>query len=1043
MDAPLSGNFSELLLDSKVTALASVSNGSLLLVGVGANVEIVTRCVANSPKDRRRQDCRRSIQKRVLRHSVVHGFAKLSDSRKILVRGGKELVLAEIACDSGRTFPPSLSIHHRWELPDWIIDCRSDGGDVVVLTAHNRVIKVNLKAPYDQFPVLREIVCVEKCILYSGYLSASDHLVEDAVIALSGTVFQEVLIWWPRNDGHECKVLHRLRGHEGVIFSVCYNKDRQLVASTSDDRTARLWRIQFDSNRPGDWNSSSAFPHLVLRDGHSARVFCGIFLPKDGGFVTGGEDSKVILWDDSSGTKLNERRAALGEGAIWSLEVGQEYDEDNDESHIVVYSGGEDASVTRWCPAMRKNSRDTSTLDPVQPFWMSSEDDSDYPTVLKSTSFEEIFCVTHRGCVYRLVDRHPEVLFHDKRLESYCLLELCQTYIILGTISGSILIYNRRSFEAQILHDLKLFAGKVFSLHILNDLEALVCGPKGQLNVLNLRHAEVTTKLVLPKTGDQHWPSCACLMTEEEFVLVGDRSGYLFVFDRRAQSIVTKVRAHGRHGVGDLRLLPSTSVIQTMGRDGMINLYECKDGELREVNRNRMGDLSWGEKFLQLDKEDDSLLLGFHSINFVVHSQRHHKTLVKIPCGGGHRQWTFVMAEDRKSAKFAFIKDKRIYMAEKISLFKESRVIRAGGLHSKTICALRHFALDRRNFLATGGEDATIKLWEIFSGEDDHILERKLMTTLRSHISSVKCLKTVSARDNNDAVLLVSAGGRAQLKVWRVCLLQSVCEQGNDHPLIVRELASHMLKGSDKRRKKAWRDIGIVHDAEVRYTDLAILLRDDDETSLEVFVGCSDGVLRVFLPRSSDSRTANCLDIVEESQPVGHCFLRVEAVENNHDVDIVTGGTDGILRAWTRQKRNLELLWQIQTNLCGINAVASIDLGYGGGAFVTGDDGGSLVIYDDDTGKLRRTSCCHASQITGVSVLGKKDDHHRVISSSVDQRITEWKTRGQQGDDLLEKTREICCSVADAQAMVHWQEPRTKSTMIAVVGEGLVIFSLP
>ena len=57
---------------------------------------------------------------------------------------------------------------------------------------------------------------------------------------------------------------------------------------------------------------------------------------------------------------------------------------------------------------------------------------------------------------------------------------------------------------------------------------------------------------------------------------------------------------------------------------------------------------------------------------------------------------------------------------------------------------------------------------------------------------------------------LVSAGGRAQLKVWWM-------SRGPDW-FHVKEVASHMLKGNDKwRKKKTWKTSEqIIPDAETR-----------------------------------------------------------------------------------------------------------------------------------------------------------------------------------------------------------------------------------
>ncbi len=159
--------------------------------------------------------------------------------------------------------------------------------------------------------------CEEKCILYSGQLVQEQS--GKGVVALSGTVFSEIVVWRADKDlageisGEpvEATCMHRLQGHEGVIFSVQYCPTLSLICSTSDDRTARLWQVRLDG--AGDWACADITASHVLR-GHSARVFRSCFL--GGSVVTGGEDSKICVWSAESGL-LTEERAAYA--PVWSL----------------------------------------------------------------------------------------------------------------------------------------------------------------------------------------------------------------------------------------------------------------------------------------------------------------------------------------------------------------------------------------------------------------------------------------------------------------------------------------------------------------------------------------------------------------------------------------------------------------------------------------------------------------------------------------------------------------------------------------------------
>ncbi|RUS31132.1 hypothetical protein BC938DRAFT_478404 [Jimgerdemannia flammicorona] len=69
------------------------------------------------------------------------------------------------------------------------------------------------------------------------------------LVLASGTVFNQVLIWdatSPNEHDGESVVRRRLIGHEGVIFGIRFNEEGKMIASVSDDRTIRVWKLDED-----------------------------------------------------------------------------------------------------------------------------------------------------------------------------------------------------------------------------------------------------------------------------------------------------------------------------------------------------------------------------------------------------------------------------------------------------------------------------------------------------------------------------------------------------------------------------------------------------------------------------------------------------------------------------------------------------------------------------------------------------------------------------------------------------------------------------
>ncbi|MCO6454682.1 MAG: protein kinase [Pirellulaceae bacterium] len=84
-----------------------------------------------------------------------------------------------------------------------------------------------------------------------------------------------------------------LRGHEANVNCLAYNSDGTLLASGSQDCTARLWDARTGHQRQ------------ILR-GHVASVTCLAFSADGQTLATGGFDARVLLWDVATGRQRGE-----------------------------------------------------------------------------------------------------------------------------------------------------------------------------------------------------------------------------------------------------------------------------------------------------------------------------------------------------------------------------------------------------------------------------------------------------------------------------------------------------------------------------------------------------------------------------------------------------------------------------------------------------------------------------------------------------------------------------------------------------------------
>jgi hypothetical protein len=223
----------EVITDVKVTALLVIDDDDaddhVVLAGVGGNVEVRRRRNGDA-------EANRSYVLKIFNGASVHGFVR-GRNEEVLVYGAKQFA---VVCVNAAAV---TVVNEATTCEDWIVAARwvdDDDSAVLLLTAHNRVLKFVTSRRNELTAPVLQWTCEEKCILYCGLLVAD--VGKNSSAAIAGTVFQEIVIWTVSSDeGGDARVHHRLQGHEGVIFSLAFRGDR--LCSTSDDRTARVYAL--------------------------------------------------------------------------------------------------------------------------------------------------------------------------------------------------------------------------------------------------------------------------------------------------------------------------------------------------------------------------------------------------------------------------------------------------------------------------------------------------------------------------------------------------------------------------------------------------------------------------------------------------------------------------------------------------------------------------------------------------------------------------------------------------------------------------------
>jgi WD40 repeat protein len=118
---------------------------------------------------------------------------------------------------------------------------------------------------------------------------------------LASTSYDRTVKLWDATSGAE---LATLRGHTGAVFSVACNPDGTRIASASEDNTVKIW------------DAHSGAEVATLR-GHTSEVFSVCYSPDGTRLASASHDSTVKIWDAHSGALCATLRGHTG--AVFSV----------------------------------------------------------------------------------------------------------------------------------------------------------------------------------------------------------------------------------------------------------------------------------------------------------------------------------------------------------------------------------------------------------------------------------------------------------------------------------------------------------------------------------------------------------------------------------------------------------------------------------------------------------------------------------------------------------------------------------------------------
>ncbi|XP_076821508.1 tRNA (34-2'-O)-methyltransferase regulator WDR6-like isoform X1 [Clavelina lepadiformis] len=907
--------------------------------------------------------------------SVIHGFQdfKFCGKSYITAHGGKEICSLEITEDTKDDLSLTVVVDNRHEFDDWILDiaCISTSFNqmnLAVALAHNSVVLYD----WCRNQILKEVHCVEKCILYSAhFVTHKCDNVWDNLVLCAGTVFNQIVLWKPcskANEEQRVDVLERICGHNGVIFDISYDTTFDLLFSASDDRSIRVWRCpalgkSFTHNFATDHSKTIC---LGVMYGHEARVWnmkCYV-KDKEKYVVSIAEDGLCIIWklmfckDELTSTVVKKTDFHAN---LLSLSL-------DDTGKYAI--GGFDGSVRVFnfdLHLLPIHSRSVFEFD--KETWGVAK-------TIKLLTRNGFACLVHTdtGCLLLHKGNHWQLLQQNTEYGSYAIMTVdgMEKYVAIGNTKGSIKVLQLKDDHTIFsTAELSEFNNKVLSITWYQDY-LFASGPDGTVNIYTVRvvNGELSVKQCVSFTLPQakhRWHTATLILSFEPIQLIcGDRRGSIHHFVEGTSNPVNT--CHGVHGkLGVTSLQQAGRLIISTGRDGHWRQWRVDD-ELRLLRKHRTAQgMEWLEGSCLIDHK--TYIYGFHGNKFLVWSKQSRDELFSVLCGGGHRSWDFSPVQ----SKFVFLKAGRLNIVDIPYPILSESIINYS-LHSQQINFVCHLMCmehdnESTHILATSGEDTKVILSACITKTTTKESMLKVLQVIDDHLSNVRAMDTltIAEKDSCKQVMLFTVGGRASLNiymitVWKNTELENSCDV--DH------LASFE------------RNISL--SVEMRFMSIAAW--ENDENGECMVVGCSDGKLR-RLARTD----TNSIEIINESEEYQNCFLTVKKMKNI----IVGGSTDGNLYLMQTQMKKIA---SYKCHQSGINAIACCSLilqkitYY---FFATGGDDNAinLMLCCCDTNIRNvssfKISSAHSGQITGLH-LEHLESELTLVSTSIDQRLIRW-----------------------------------------------------
>lgn len=692
---------------------------------------------------------------------------------------------------------------------------------------------------------------------------------------------------------------------QGVIFSIDCSISNKILTTTSDDRSIKIWKLDFPDKNEADWAACSINGSKSMF-GHTARVFQHKIISNGDKIVivTVGEDSNVCIW--------------APDGRL----VSREFIADGVSLHNLVYDNGRqllflcgnDGNIHQL--PLKNILEDRKFIQ--NKMEISDLCSNEYPAKLVVMQDLSILIIltNHRNLFYKKLSSTGDIWRPIQMPSDPYKVTVIEAnghfFAIGGFMFATIFKFENNEFKI-VMHE-KLSADVIRAFKFIDRSEFAICDGRGNgaffVTNSDVSAIEKRIPFELPVFKEQWFTACG---RYNNFLIVSDRNGHLLLFEMNLEANSIHFEHSLRHVNGILGCTKFQPVksdglqFETIGHDGTVKTIAIDEiTKKMNIQWRKTIPLAWCDKIYIRD-ENRWLLAGFNDSHFIMW-QNDGEFRFEFDCGGGHRYWDIFINEQQLTAQLIFIRHKIVRHVTFNLNDSQAQVldIPKTNWHTRPCNIMRIIAISNEShLLISGGEDNCLK-FSVF--EPGKLLPNKrflidFVGNMVSHISSIKAIHLMPISPIK--LLLFSAGGRAQ-----ICVTEVTVESPKKFKFS--EKCDFMLRSTDLERKRSGVSRDISFDPETRFMDLITYEKMDE---IHLVAVCSDGYVRCF-------QYANDMISLNKSLFYGRCILSTHHIVIDGQNILLTMATDGLIQFWSLDDfhEHSSSIFTLQHHESGINS---------------------------------------------------------------------------------------------------------------------------